>query len=342
MKYVFGPVPSRRLGQSLGIDTIPLKTCNWNCVYCQLGRTVPLSNERREYVPRKAILTQVEQALARHGPGEIDWVTFVGSGEPTLHSGLGWLVNQVKKRSEFPVAVITTGSLLYLPEVRQALLAADVVMPSLDAGSAALYRKINRPHPAVTFERLVDGLVAFRHSYQGMLWLEVMLVRGLNDSPEALQDIATVLHRIGPDQVHINLPTRPPAEAWVQPADEKSLLRAQEILGDVALVMHPVEGAYDLGGSDSIPEAVMDIITRHPMRQEEIERTLAQWAPETIADVLAELADSGQAQVVERFGTRFWSAIEARYPDETHSAASAPSRRRRRTNRKVNAEIKQE
>jgi wyosine [tRNA(Phe)-imidazoG37] synthetase (radical SAM superfamily) len=327
----------------LGIDTIPLKTCNWNCVYCQLGRTVPLTNERRDYAPRQEIMVQVQEALAGHKPGQIDWVTFVGSGEPTLHSGLGWLIDQVKGITDLPLAVITNGSTLYLPEVRRALVPTDVVMPSLDAGSATLYRQINRPHPEATFARLVEGVIAFRQAYQGKLWVEVMLMRGLNDDPEALQDIARVLGRIGPDEVHINLPTRPPAETWVQAADEEGLLRARAILGDVAHVVHPAEGSYDLSGSDSIPEAIMEIITRHPMRQEEIERTLAQWAPETIAEVLAELADSGRAQVVARFGTRFWSAIEARYPDETHSAASAPGRRRqRRPIEDKEAEIEQE
>jgi wyosine [tRNA(Phe)-imidazoG37] synthetase (radical SAM superfamily) len=330
MKYVFGPVPSRRLGRSLGIDTIPLKTCNWNCVYCQLGRTVPLTNEQREYYPRNDILTQVKEALARHSPGEIDWVTFVGSGEPTLHSGLGWLISRVKETTDLPLAVISNGSLLYLPKVRQALSLADVVMPSLDAGSADLYRQINRPHPEATFERLVEGLIAFRQAYQGKLWVEVMLVRGLNDGQKALQDIAKALGRIQPDEVHINLPTRPPAETWVQSPDEEGLMRARAIIGDIAEVVHPVEGTFELGGNESVVEAIMGIITRHPMCHEELERALTRWAPETITETLAELAASGQAQVVERFGTRFWSALAARYPDENHSLTSAPGRRHRR------------
>lgn len=327
MRYVFGPVPSRRLGQSLGVDTIPLKTCNWNCVYCQLGRTVPLTNARREYYPRADILDQLAKALAQHQPGEIDWVTFVGSGEPTLHGGLGWLIGKVKEISDRPVAVITNGSLLYLPEVRQELSLADAVLPSLDAGTADLYRQINRPHPEVTFERLVDGLVAFSQEYGGRLWVEVMLVRGLNDGEDALQEIAAVLRRIGPDEVHINLPTRPPAETWVQPPDEEGLMRATAILGELARVVHPVEGTFDLRGCESILEAVMGIITRHPMDQETLERALALWTPEQVRQVLADLEASGRAQLVERYGMRFWCASPARYPDEAHSQASAPGRR---------------
>lgn len=330
MKYVFGPVPSRRLGQSLGVDTIPLKTCNWNCVYCQLGRTVPLTNERQEYYPSAEILAEVREALSSHRPGEIDWVTFVGSGEPTLHSNIGGLIREVKALTELPVAVITNGSLLYEPEVRQALAQADVVMPSLDAGTAVLYRQINRPHPEATFARLVDGLAALRQEYTGKIWLEVMLVQGLNDTEAALQEIAPLLRRIRPDEVHINLPTRPPAETWVRPPDEEGLLRARAILGDIARVVHSIDGTFDLSGFDTAVNAIIAIITRHPMRQEELEQALACWTPERLQGALAALKMSGKAQVVERYGARFWSAAPSCYPDEAHSLVVAPGQRRHR------------
>jgi wyosine [tRNA(Phe)-imidazoG37] synthetase (radical SAM superfamily) len=315
MNYVFGPVPSRRLGQSLGIDTIPLKTCNWNCVYCQLGRSVPLTNVRREYFPRADILAEVGQALAASPPGAIDWVTFVGSGEPTLHSGIGWLIQKVKALTSLPVAVITNGSLLYLPEVRVELSTADAVLPTLDAGNPRLYRKINRPHPKIAFERLMEGLSAFRHEYRGQLWVEVMLVRGLNDTVEALREIAATLLTIHPDQVHINLPTRPPAELWVQPPDEEGLLRARAFLGDVARVVHPAEGDFDLSGYKDVVDAVVAVITRHPMREEELTHALERWSPGQVQEALQALHLSGRAQVVERYGCRFWSAAPARYPE---------------------------
>jgi wyosine [tRNA(Phe)-imidazoG37] synthetase (radical SAM superfamily) len=315
MKYVFGPVPSRRLGQSLGIDTIPLKTCNWNCVYCQLGRSRPLTNNRREYFPAEKILAEVEQALSAHKPGEIDWVTFVGSGEPTLHIDLGWLIRKVKGLTVLPVAVITNGALLYLPEVREELSAADAVLPTLDAGNAGLYHKINRPYPEITYRHLVDGLIAFRQEYHGKLWVEVMLVRGLNDTEKALQEIAAVLKQSGPDEVHINLPTRPPAETWVQPPEEEGLVRALGILGGIARVVHPTEGSFDLSGFESVVDAIISIITRHPMREEELRRTLENWTPCHVDKALEQLSSSGRAQVVERHGTRFWSASPAHYPE---------------------------
>lgn len=324
MKYVFGPVPSRRLGQSLGIDTIPLKTCNWNCVYCQLGRTKPVTNERKDYFPPDEIASEVKAALQAHPPGEIDWVTFVGSGEPLLHASTGWLIRQVKQMTELPVAVITNGSLLYLPEVRQELAAADAVLPTLDSGTEELYHRINRPHPEITFNRLVEGLIAFRESYQGKLWVEVMLVQGMNDGPETLREIAGVLKRVRPDAVHINLPTRPPAETWVLPPTDESLMQALAILGTVAEVVHPAEGSFDLRGYDDPVDAILAIITRHPMRQEELERALSRWSPGNVRKVLTDLEASHRAQVVVRYGIRFWSAAPSHYPDEAHSLAARP------------------
>jgi wyosine [tRNA(Phe)-imidazoG37] synthetase (radical SAM superfamily) len=314
MKYVFGPVPSRRLGQSLGVDTIPLKTCNWNCVYCQLGRSQPLTNTRLTYFPPDEILKEVEKSLESHESGEIDWVTFVGSGEPTLHSDIGWLIRQVKEISNLPVAVITNGALLYLPEVRQDLIAADAVLPSLDAGTVELYRQINRPYPEITFERLLSGLKSFQRDYGGKLWIEVMLLRDLNDTEGALGDIAEAINQIGPDEVHINLPTRPPVETWVQPADEDGLMRACAILGDIAQVVHPAEGTFDLSGYENPLDAIIGIITRHPMQQDQIERTLTQWAPDQLEQSLIDLVKSGRAQIVERHGVRFWSASLAHFP----------------------------
>lgn len=316
MDFVFGPLPSRRLGQSLGVDPLPLKAkiCNWNCIYCQLGRTVPLVNERREYFPREEILAEVGEALAGHEPGAIDWVTVVGSGETTLHSGIGWLIRQIKGLTAIPVAVITNGSLLHLPEVRADLVAADAVLSSLDAGNARLYRQINRPWPGLSYELLLEGLAAFRQEYHGKLWVEVMLMKGINDGEESLSEIATALQRIGPDQVHISLPSRPPAEPNVQLPDEASLGRAVAALGARARVVPPASGAFDLSGYQNVGEAVLAIISRHPMGEQELRRTLENWTPGQVEQALQQLIASGEAQIVERFGERFWTAAGCRYP----------------------------
>jgi wyosine [tRNA(Phe)-imidazoG37] synthetase (radical SAM superfamily) len=313
MKYVFGPVPSRRLGRSLGIDPIPLKTCNWNCVYCQLGRTIPLTAERRNYAPAQHIVEEIRRALEARRPAEVDWVTFVGSGEPTLHESLGWMIRQTKTLTDIPVAVITNGSLLYLPEVREGLFAADAVLPSLDAGTASLFRTVNRPHPAFTFEQLVDGIVEFRRGYCGKLWIEVMLVKNLNDSEAALKDLAAVLLRIQPDEIHISLPLRAPAEPWVEPADEGGLARAEAILGTTARILPPIPEGVDLSGSEDLVDAIIGVISRHPMEEEDLVRVLERWKAGEVCNILGKLGTSGRAQVVTWFGRRFWSAAGVRY-----------------------------
>jgi wyosine [tRNA(Phe)-imidazoG37] synthetase (radical SAM superfamily) len=327
MNYVFGPVPSRRLGQSLGIDTIPLKTCNWNCVYCQLGRTQPLVHERKAYFPAAEILAEVRQLLDSHQPGEIDWVTFVGSGEPLLHADLGWMLRQVKTMTELPVAVITNGSLLNRPEVREELSMADAVLPTLDAGSTHLFRQINRPYPELTFIKQVNGLVAFRDEYMGNLWVEVMLVRGLNDTPQALRDLARALLEVRPDAVHLTLPVRPPAETWVEPPTEEGLMRAIAILGEIAEVVHPAEGRFDLRGYEEPIDAMLGIITRHPVRQEELDRALMFWPPEEVRHALEELINNRSIQVIERYGTKFFCSGLASYPNHRQSITTKPSHR---------------
>lgn len=313
MQYVYGPIPSRRLGRSLGVDPIPLKTCNWNCIYCQLGRSTPLTNERREYIPREAILAEIQETLAHHS-SEIDYISFVGSGEPTLHSGLGWLIRAVKAITTIPVAVITNGVLLHRADVRQELLAADVVMPTVSAGTAELYRRIHRPHPDAGFEQLIDGLCAFRAEYTGQLWVEVMLIRNVNDSEIALRDLERVLRRIQPDQVHIVLPDRPPAEPWVQPADSEGLLRAEALLGPVAHIVHPFSNGVHASDYASPDEAIVSIVTRHPMSLAQLIATLNAWTDDEVSDALARLEQAGAIRPVERLGVRFWAAAASVFP----------------------------
>ena len=274
-----------------------------------------MTNVRRDFYPREHILVEVEKALESHVPGEIDWVTFVGSGETTLHASIGWLIQKVKALTDLPVAVITNGSLLYLPEMRTALSRADAVLPSLDAGNARLYRKINRHHPAISFRRLVDGLTTFRKGYPGKLWVEVMMVKGLNDTAAALNEIAGVLKNVGPDEVHILQPTRPPAETWVRPTDQEGLLRAQTIFGEIARVIQPASGSFNLSGGESLVDAVVAIITRHPMREDELLTALNHFSPGEVKSVLKSLEKSGKAQVVDRLENRFWSASLAHYPE---------------------------
>ena len=317
IQHVFGPVPSRRLGMSLGIDPVPTKTCNFNCVYCQLGRTRPLTRKRKAFFNVSDILAEITTVLAESEPGSIDWITFVGSGETTLFSRLGSLIRFVKTISTLPVAVITNGSLLFLPEVRRALSAADAVLPSLDAGSEELFRSINRPHREFTFAHQVEGLIEFRKVFDGSLWIEVMLLGGINDSRDALTDIASILEQVEPDEIHISTPTRPPAEPWVEPPCRGDLERASSIFGSVAKVLSPITVEVNSGVKGDLEDVVLTIVSRHPLQEVELVRTLEHLVPGRVLETLSTLANSKKIQVVERFGKRFWCAAGTQFPDQS-------------------------
>jgi wyosine [tRNA(Phe)-imidazoG37] synthetase (radical SAM superfamily) len=328
MHHVYGPVPSRRLGRSLGIDPVPLKTCNFSCIYCQLGRTRPLVRRRKAFFGVSAILAEVATMLERLGTDSINWITFVGSGETTLNSRLGSLIRFVKSISNLPVAVITNGSLLYRSTVRKELMAADAVLPTLDAGSETLYSRIHRPHPDFPFDQHVQGLMDFRQQYTGSLWVEVMLLAGVNDAADAVEDIANILERVAPDEIHISTPTRPPTEPWVEIPSPDDLRRAASILGDVATVLDPVNVDVDARVDGTLLEAVLNVVSRHPLQEVEVVRALSRWAPERTLETLATLADSGKIRIIERYGKRFWCAADTQFPDHGEAATQRSQRHR--------------
>ncbi len=211
-RYIFGPVTSRRLGQSLGVDPIPLKTCTYNCLYCQLGRESSPLYERSEYADVDAA---AEVALWAESGGTADYITLSGSGEPTLNAGLGGLIDALKAVTDIPIAVITNGSLLFRPDVRADLMKADLVAPSLDAGDEETWRRINRPHPGIAFEDMTEGLIRFREEFPGRLWLEVFLIEGINTSEEQVSRIAALAERINPERIQLNTAVRPAADPSV-------------------------------------------------------------------------------------------------------------------------------
>jgi wyosine [tRNA(Phe)-imidazoG37] synthetase (radical SAM superfamily) len=313
MSYVYGPVLSRRLGPSLGIDPIPFKTCNWNCVYCQLGRSVPLRNERHEYVKNEDVLRELGSVLGALAPGQARWVTFSGSGEPTLHSGLGGLIRGAKALTPLPIAVVTNGALLSRSDVRDDLLPADAVLPTLDAGSEAVYRRINRPAAGLTFAEHLDGLRAFRHAYSGQLWVEVMLVRGINDDDAALDEIGRALEKVRPDAVHVNQPVRPPAEPWTLVPDPGVVARATALFGRTARAVPPAAGDLHLFGSGDVDEAVLAAVSRHPMAVDDVVAALSRWDPFDVRVALDRLAADGRIRTIGRLGRLFWTSAAARY-----------------------------
>ncbi|NCB41857.1 MAG: radical SAM protein [Clostridia bacterium] len=267
MEYVYGPVPSRRFGISLGISPIPKKTCNYSCIYCQLGRTNHMTNTREMFFQVCDIMKEFETVLSNGT--YFDVVTIVGEGEPTLYEGLGKLIVEIKKRTEKPIAVITNGSLLYDKKLREELFCADIVSPTLDAYDEDSFKKINRPHGKLDFHDIMEGLKTFSNEYVGQLWIEIMLIEGMNDDIASLEKYKKILESIRYDKLYINTPVRPPAEIYVKAVSPKGIAIAVQLLGGISIDLLESEGFHS-EISDHF-EAILSIIKRHPMNQFEIE-----------------------------------------------------------------------
>jgi wyosine [tRNA(Phe)-imidazoG37] synthetase (radical SAM superfamily) len=232
VKYVYGPVKSRRLGFSLGVSTVPYKVCSFDCVYCQLRETTRKTMQRKSYVRVSDITDELETFFARQPKGmPLDYVTFSGAGEPTLHRGIGRLIRAVHQMTDVPVVVITNSSTLIRPDVRRDISAADVVIPSLDAVTQDVFEKIDRPLGGLSVQDVISGLKRFRKMFDGRLWLEIMLVRGVNDSPAYLKLMERTVRQIAPDRVQIVAPVRPPSQAWVKVPTKATLKTARKIFG---------------------------------------------------------------------------------------------------------------
>lgn len=296
--YIFGPIPSRRLGLSLGISPIPKKVCNYSCVYCQLGRTDKMTNQRREYIPLSAILAEFRAFLQKNIP--FDVVTVVGEGEPTLALNLGELISSLQKFTDKPVAVITNSALLADEDVREDLKKADIVLPSLDAYDEESFRKINRPYGKIKFSEVYEGLRRFSQEYQGQLWLEVMLVKGLNDSDYALRKLKELVQQLKYQRLYINTPVRVPAENWVEQPLKEVVQKAAALLG--ALTLDSLaEGSFYSEIKDDY-EAILSIIKRHPMNQHEINSFLASRHCQDTQEIWNKLKQNKDVEVISYKG----------------------------------------
>jgi wyosine [tRNA(Phe)-imidazoG37] synthetase (radical SAM superfamily) len=220
-KYLFGPVPSRRFGRSLGVDLTPYKTCSLDCVFCQLGRTTEKTVTRQEYVPTDNVLAELAEWVETDG--QADYITLSGSGEPTLHSGFGKVLEFIRSKTAIPAVLLTNGTMLQLPEVRKAAACANVVKVSLSAWNQASYGWVNRPHNQLQFDQLVQGQKDFRAQFKGQLWMEVFLIAGMNSLPADVGKIADRAKKIGPDRIQLNTAVRPPAEDFVTALSEERM-----------------------------------------------------------------------------------------------------------------------
>ena len=273
MKHVYGPVPSRRLGRSLGVDLVPKKICTYDCIYCQIGRTTEQTTERKEYVPASSILRDCREALKEWGE-RVDYVAISGSGEPTLNLAIGEIIAGINEMTPAPVAVITNSSLLHRAEVREGIHLADVVMPSLDAATASVFHTINRPHPSLEITQIIQGLADFRRDYEGQIWLEILLCRGVNDAGEEIKALRKAIRTIQPDKVQLNTVVRPAMEDYAFPLSLDTMEEIRESLGENTEIIAEYAGHGQTIAGQQVEDEVIHIIQRRPVTSDDLARIL--------------------------------------------------------------------
>lgn len=259
---VFGPVPSRRLGNSLGVSLIPPKDCSYSCIYCQLGITDKYSITPSSFYDRRNILVAIEQKIINN---DVDYITFAGDGEPTLSSDLEWILKQCREKFNLPTAVITNGSLIYKNEISNALQHASLVLPSIDAGSETVFRKINRPHKDLDYVKIIEGIINFANDYNGKIWTETMVVKGYNDTLIEIEQIAEIIKKISSEKSFIITPTRPP-QLKIEKPEPEILSYANQIIPNSVVLDMPETGDFGIDKFSSLEEALTNISSRHPLR----------------------------------------------------------------------------
>jgi wyosine [tRNA(Phe)-imidazoG37] synthetase (radical SAM superfamily) len=306
-RYIYGPVPSRRLGRSLGVDLVPYKTCTYDCIYCQLGRTTCKTTERKEWVPTKAVVAQLKDKL----DSKPDYITLSGSGEPTLYARIEQLIHEIKSITSIPVAVITNGSLLWLAEVQRSLLDADLIVPSLDAGSEDIFQYVNRPHPQIGFDQMLQGLREFRRLFHGRYWLEVFLLSGVTTVEARIKALRDCIQTIAPDKVQINTVVRPPAESYATPVPLAQLEEIAVQLHPKAELIVPCAHTGETEKSDARDEDILDLLCRRPCSLEDIATGL-RLHPQEVAKCIGRLVSEQRVCAKEQRGTLCYEAVSIR------------------------------
>lgn len=271
--YIYGPVPSRRLGRSLGVDLVPFKVCSYDCIYCQLGRTREKTIEQRPYIHARKILDQFDQKLKSNI--HADYITIAGSGEPTLNSEIGPIIRGIKKTSAIPVAVLTNGSLLWKKEIRESIMEADVIMPSLDAFDQNGFERINRPHPDIKFEDMLEGLICLGNEYAGEIWLETFVLEGINATEKDAKKFGNLIKKVNPKKVHINTAVRPAAETYANQVSQKDLAVFCECLGVNAEIITPFIASKNNEKAEiDLENNILALIARRPCTLDDIASSL--------------------------------------------------------------------
>lgn len=290
--YAYGPVPSRRFGRSVGVSPIPEKTCSYSCVYCQLGRTKTLTTKRHSFFPKEAVFADIEKVV-RANEGKIDYITFVGDGEPTLSLDLGALIHECKQSFPYKVAVITNGSLLWMEDVRQDLREADVVNITMATSDPDTFKGMHRPHGSLRFEQVWQGIQQFAAEFKGQIWAEIMLVDMVNTDTEAMKSLKTLIDSVHPERTYVMAPTRPPAEPWVHMPRPETILEALALFGGEN-VTQLEEGSFGLDEFHSAVEAISEICRRHPLRIAQARTIEAYFAQRTLDRLIA----SGKFKII--------------------------------------------
>ena len=305
--HLYGPVPSRRLGRSLGIDLVPHKICTYDCIYCQIGKTTEKTLARKAYVPVNEILEEVGRFLQEE-TSSTDVLSLAGSGEPTLHSLIRSVIEGIKAITSIPVAVITNGSLLYEEEVRQDLLSVDLVLPSLDAVSSEVFRKINRPRKGFSVEKVIEGLVEFRKVYKGQIWLEILFCKGVNDSKEELVRMKKTVERIAPDRIHLNTVIRPPSEKWAVPLNQEEMETMRAFFGERASIISEFDRHPPAVTERDIREEILKILKRRPLSLKDLSKGMGIREDE-IEEYIQPLVSEGRIHA-RRFGDSIYYEIK--------------------------------
>lgn len=299
---VYGPAPSRRLGQSLGVDLVPYKTCTYDCIYCQLDRTTHKTTERSEWLSPDEIVTEIREKL---NPAP-DYITLTGSGEPTLYASIGALIAGIKAITAIPVAVMTNGSLLWKPDIRKSLAQADLVMPSLCAGTEYLFKYVNRAHPNITFDKMVEGLIQFRREFQGQYWLEVFVLSGVTTVEAQVENLARCIERINPDRVQVNTVVRPPVEGYATPVPKEQLERIARRLHETAeVIAEYARGFQVIPGPGAHRKDILALLQRRPCSIADLACGLSLY-PHEVTKYVEELRDQGAVEEASRDGQVYY------------------------------------